>query len=56
LEHEAADEVLAEKSRLAGRPIEQLRSEIEALAERIAGYNPKAEQSHAADRKPPGQP
>ena len=53
---ELSDEVLAGVSRLTGRPIEELRSEMEALAERIAGDDRNAEQSHAADRKPPGQP
>ena len=33
---ELSDEVLAEMSRLTGRPIEQVRSEVEALAEKIA--------------------
>ena len=41
---ELSDEVLAEVSRLTGRPIEELRSEIEALAERIAGDDHNAEQ------------
>ena len=41
---ELSDEVLAEVSRLTGRPIEELRSEIEALAERIAGDDRNAEQ------------
>jgi hypothetical protein len=41
---ELSDEVLVEMSRLTGRPIEELRSEIEALTERIAGDDHNAEQ------------
>jgi hypothetical protein len=41
---ELSDEVLVEVSRLTGRPIEELRSEIEALAERITGDDRNAEQ------------
>lgn len=46
---ELSDEVLAEVSRLAGRPIEELRNEIEALAERIAGDDRNAEQGAPPD-------
>jgi hypothetical protein len=41
---ELSDEVLVEVSRLTGRPIEELRSEIETLAERITGDDRNAEQ------------
>ena len=46
---ELSDEVLAKMSRLAGRPIEELRNEIEALAERIAGDDRNAEQGAPPD-------
>jgi hypothetical protein len=53
---ELSDEVLAEVSRLTARPIEELRSRIEALAKRIAEADRNAEQLQAAAQKPPGQP
>ena len=40
-----SDELLAEVSRLTGKPIEDVRSEIEALSERIAANDRNAEQS-----------
>jgi hypothetical protein len=46
---ELSDEVLAEVSKLAGRPIEELRSEIQGLAERIAENNRNAEQGAPPD-------
>ena len=46
---ELSDEVLAQVSKLAGKPIEKLRSEIQGLAERIAENNRNDEQDAPAD-------
>jgi len=54
---ELTDEVLARASKIAGKPLEEVRADIEALADIIAEHERKTEQRTAADAgKPSPEP